>query len=100
MVMCTVTGNITNILGGNMNTTVDVQLSQKTTKYTDGSSQHIIYGSPQEVVVTSGVFTVALQDNINMETGVYYVFKINNQLFNRVVPDQATEDFWNLEEPT
>jgi len=96
MVMCTVTGNLKSILGAGLDTNISVQLSQNTTKYTDGTNQTIISGSTKNIVVSGGVFEVALQDTINMESDVYYIFNINNILFKRYVPDQAAEDFWSL----
>lgn len=100
MVMCTVTGTITDIAGSQPDTTIEVQLNQRVVKYMDGSNQHIVYGTPQQVTVTNGEFSVSLRDNTNMPDGVYYVFCINGVLFNRLVPDQPAVDFWSLLEPT
>jgi len=99
--MCTITGNITDIVGGQQNTQITVQLSAMVVKYTDDpvTNRHIVFGSPKVIDVVTGVFEVDLQDTENMEGTVYYIFNINGILFKRYVPDASSADFWALTEP-
>lgn len=94
--VCIVWGYNINNGGAADDSAFTVQLSKDAVKYKDETilRDDIISVSPD---ASTGYWDVELIETANMENGVFYNFTFGDRLYHKLVPNEATKNFWELE---
>ena len=95
--ICTVQSFIKQITNDDCTNEVKVRLVPAIVKY----KNHITVCSQWHTVTpSSGVYSINLIETENMPDYAYYLFRVNGVEYKRKIPNQATAEFWSLEEYT
>ena len=91
---CLVYGFFRDIEGNYADNDFKVKLNKSSVEYKDSVT---IKGDELTIEIDEyGYFEISLVDTTQMEDNTYYIFILNNMYFRRLVPNEASKNFWEL----